>query len=92
MDDLFHSDDDEKVEFETDDKICVVLYVPTGAVVDSYRLTRNGTLLEITLLTHKLMWDPKAIHLTIEQTNEIQDKFDSSWMKARKRILSNAIK
>ena len=95
IDDLLGSgggSDSEQVEFQTDDKMCVALYVPTGSTVDSYRLLKNGKVLEITIFTHKLMWDPKAIHLTTEQTQVIQEPFDSIRMKARKRILSEAIK
>lgn len=94
MDDLLSGDtsDEDHVEFQTDDKICVTFYVPTGATVDSFCLLKNGTILEITILTHKLMWDPKAIHLTTKQSTAIPDHYHSIQMKARKRILSEAIK
>ena len=58
IDDLLGSrsgSDSEQVEFQTDDKMCVALYVPTGSTVDSYRLLKNGKVLEITIFTHKLM-------------------------------------
>ena len=94
MEDLLsgNTSDEEHVEFQTDDKICVTFYVPTGATVDSFCLLKNGTILDITILTHKLMWDLKAIHLTTEQSAAIPEHYHSCRMKARKRILSEAIK
>ena len=82
----------ETVEFQTDDKICIGLYVPTGSSIDGYRLLKNGTILEVTVLTHKLMWEPNGIHLSLQESTEIQDGYDSNRMRARKRFLSEAIK
>ena len=84
--------DQETVEFQTDDKICIGLYVPTGSTIDGYRLLKNGTILEVTVLTHKLMWEPNGIHLSLQESTEIQDDYDSNRMRARKRFLSEAIK
>ena len=93
MEDLLsgNTSDEEHVEFQTDDKICVTFYVPTGATVDSFCLLKNGTILDITILTHKLMWDLKAIHLTTEQSAAIPEHYHSCRMKARKRILSEVL-
>ena len=86
------ADSKETVEFQTDDKVCIGLYVPTGSTIDGYRLLKNGTILEVTVLTHKLMWEPNGIQLSLQESTSIQDGYDSHRMKARKRFMSEAIK
>ena len=70
--------DKETVEFQTDDKICIALYIPTGSTIDGYRLLKNGTILEVTVLTHKLMWEPNGIHLSLQESTVIQDGYNSN--------------
>ena len=80
------------VEFQTNDKICISLYVPTGSTIDGYQLLKNGTILEVTVLTHKLMWEPNGIQLSLQESTAIQDGYDSNQMRARKRFMSEAIR
>ena len=46
----------------------------------------------MTVLTHKLMWEPNSIQLALQESTAIQNSYDSNQMRARKRFMSEAIK
>jgi hypothetical protein len=54
---------------KNDNKVIVILQLPSGAVVEHFKVDKSGMELSVGIKLHKLMWHPRAIHLATRSDN-----------------------
>ena len=79
------------VDLSTEDKVCVVLYPPTGAKFSSFKLNSTGTTLTVFFRIHQLMWDPDAVYYCIQDSTELSSESEAR-MDERHRSLKDSVR
>ena len=54
---------------KNDNKVIVILQLPSGAVVEHFKVDKSGMELSVGIKLHKLMWHPHVIHLATRSDN-----------------------
>ena len=55
----------ELPSLECDEKLVVIVQLPSGAKVKDFNIDKSGSELSIGIELHKLMWHPNAMHITV---------------------------
>ena len=79
------------VDLSTEDKICVVMYPPTGSKFSSFKLNSSGTILTISFRIHQLMWDPDAVYYCIQDSPRMSNESEAR-MDERHRSMKDSIR
>ena len=78
--------------FEADERLVVILQLPSGSVVEHFKINSFGTELTVGIKLHKLMWHPTAIHYAVTNDNESAKKDSNSKRSViRETTLTQAI-
>lgn len=77
---------------ETEDKLVLIVQLPSGATVKDVRVLKDGRKFVVTTEAHKLMWNPYVMHKTISESGVIDDAAGSYRSFVREMSLQNAIR
>ena len=80
------NEDKDVVDLSTEDKICVVMYPPTGSKFSSFKLNSSGTVLTVSFRIHQLMWDPDAVYYCIQDSATMGAESEARMDERHRRI------
>ena len=89
--DLSHYLKRDSPKLSTEDKLCVILQLPYGCSLKSYRILPDGNSMKVYIDIHKLTWHSEAIHDQLIHSGSIDDNHDSRRGHHREDALEQAI-
>ncbi len=78
--------------FETEDKIMILVEIPSGSVLDSFELDDTGSMVKLKFTKHPMSLNPQAVQLVLHRQGVVEDSLNSERGWARRQAMETSLR